>query len=73
MTVDNEGKTFYAQVPAVNKSTQNNSINNVSSLGNYNSYASASSSNVDKNLKRTPRIVGTKKGTFGNMVSAQRV
>ena len=33
-TVDNKGKIFYAQVPAVNKSTQNNSINNVSSLGN---------------------------------------
>ena len=68
-TVDNEGKTF--EVPVVNKSTRNNSINNVSSIGN-NGYAS-SSGNVGKNLKRTPRIVGTRKGTSGNMIGAQRV
>ena len=68
-TVDNEGKTF--EVPVVNKSTRNNSINNVSSIGNNG--CASSSGNVGKNLKRTPRIVGTRKGTSGNMIGAQRV
>ena len=48
-------------------------MNNVSSLGNNNRYASTSSGNVSKHLKRTPRIVSTKKRTLGNMVGAQRV